>query len=276
MQTIALFHNPSKPRAVQELPKLSRWIRARGWAVVSGREAEAKVARAGLAIALGGDGTILKTARLAAPHEVPILGVNLGSLGFLAGVDLPELYRVLPKILKGETGFQERMMLEATIRSKGGRLAPSSYMALNDCVVRSGHVARVTTIEAEVDQSFLATYRGDGVIVATPTGSTAYSLAVSGPIVEPELEVILISPISAHSLSQRPLVISADKEVKLSVRGPTDGQKIVLSVDGQTNAFLKTGDSVAIRRSLHKCRLVRHPQQNFFQLLRTKLKWGER
>jgi NAD+ kinase len=267
VRTVAIVPNPAKPRARQELPRLKKWFRQRGIAV-TGR---AGIRRSDVVLTLGGDGTILSVASDAAQAGVPVLGINTGRLGFMTAVDIRRVYPLLTRWLKGELSTSERLLLEV----HAPRSARPAY-ALNDAVIRIGATTRLTTISAEVSGESLGDFTGDGVIVATPTGSTAYSLAAQGPIVHPEMEALVLTPICAHSFRQRPVVLSADNSVSLSLQDPLARGDTQLCLDGQRVFGLKYRDRVRVSRAPFKLRLLQDPRSSHFGVLREKLSWGGR
>jgi NAD+ kinase len=225
-----------------------------------------------LLIVLGGDGTLLSVARALGSHKVPILAVNLGGLGFLTSVTLDELYPMLEQILSGQHRTGERMMLEAEIM-RGGKSA-ERHTALNDAVANKGALARMLDFDVAVDGDHVGRYRADGLIVATPTGSTAYSLAAGGPIVHPRLDAFVITPICPHMLTNRPLVIPDTARVEIdfsAASGP-----VYVTLDGQIGIQLLPMDALLIRKSASKVTLVQPPRKTYFEILRSKLRWGER
>jgi NAD+ kinase len=231
---------------------------------------EALVDDTDLLVVIGGDGTILSAARLAL-GRAPILGVNLGGLGFMAEMPLAELPGTIADIAAGATVVDERAMLEAEIDRAQGRLRA---LALNDMVVAKTGVARVVHVTTWVNGEHLATYPADGVIVATPTGSTAYSLSAGGPIVHPQVDVIVVTPICPHTFTARPVVVSGSASVAVEVTAKAED--VCLSVDGQESHGLSVGERVTIRRAPERTRLVRLRAHNFYSILRAKLGWGER
>jgi NAD+ kinase len=225
-----------------------------------------------LLIVLGGDGTLLSAARALGSHKVPILAVNLGGLGFLTSVTLDELYPMLEQILAGQHRTGERMMLEAEIM-RGGKSA-EWHTALNDAVANKGALARMLDFDVQVDGDHVGRYRADGLIVATPTGSTAYSLAAGGPIIHPGLDAFVITPICPHMLTNRPLVIPDTSRVEIdfsAAEGP-----VYVTIDGQIGIQLLPMDVLVIKKSASKVVFVRPPRKTYFEVLRSKLRWSER
>jgi NAD+ kinase len=234
---------------------------------------ELNVADIDLLITLGGDGTLLRGARLVAAAGVPVLGVNLGHLGFLTSVSQPECSDYLGNLFAGDYWIDERFTLEVVLEDeKGVESAP--FVALNDAVLHKGGFARVVRLAVHVEpgRQEVATYTADGIIIATPTGSTAYSLSAGGPIVAPSVECILATPICPHTLVVRPLVLPADAQVSVSALTPVEG--LMLTVDGQEGAELRPGARLLVRRGAARVRLVRFAGQSFFGTLRRKLHWA--
>jgi NAD+ kinase len=225
-----------------------------------------------LLIVLGGDGTLLSAARAIGSFKVPILAVNLGGLGFLTSVTLEELYPVLEQAIAGENRTSERMMLEAEIFRKGA--STIRQLALNDAVANKGALSRMLEFDVYVDRDHVGRYRADGLIVATPTGSTAYSLAAGGPVVHPDLDAFVITPICPHMLTNRPFVIPGSAKVEIDF-APAD-EPVFLTLDGQIGFELEPADRVAITKSSSKVVYVRPPRKTYFEILRNKLRWGER
>jgi NAD+ kinase len=224
-----------------------------------------------LVLVLGGDGTLLSVARVVGDLGVPILGVNLGGLGFLTALTVEELFPSLEALLREELVIEERMMLAASVSRQGERL--SEYVALNDMVITKSAMSRIIRLEVAVDQQFATGYRADGLIISTPTGSTAYCLSAGGPIVFPTMDAMVLTPICSHTLTNRPIVLPASQRIEVTLL--TD-QDVMLTADGQVGFALKQWDSVEIYRAAARIRLLRPPQKHFFSVLRTKLKWGER
>jgi NAD+ kinase len=231
--------------------------------------------RAEVFVVFGGDGTILAAAREAAPHGIPILGVNLGAFGFLAEVSDAEVTDALDPLLAGDYHLDERMMLRAEVRREGRPLR--EFLALNDIVVTKTGYARLLRVHTSVNDIPLATYRADGLIVATPTGSTAYSLSAGGPIVHPSVPAMVVTPICPHSLSARAVVISADDTVTVRLEpAGAPSPPAILTVDGQEGFPLAAEDEVRVGRSVHRARLIRFGAEGFYTVLRSKLWWGAR
>ena len=225
-----------------------------------------------LLLTLGGDGTLLRGARLVASREVPVLGVNLGHLGFLTSIVPAELEDGLRAVASGEIVLDRRMALTAERIQRSGE-SGASYLALNDAVLHKGGFARVIRLAVYAGDEEVGRYRADGIVVSTPTGSTAYSLSAGGPIVSPSIDCIIATPICPHTLAVRPLVLPPDETVSVEVLSP-DGE-IVLTIDGQEGAELAAGDRVVIRRAPNAIPLIRFPGQTFFSTLRRKLRWGD-
>jgi NAD+ kinase len=284
LSLVGIFVKPEQTQLGALVGELERWLGERGVAVVSESEtagwSEASeiasgdlTAKMDLAIVLGGDGTLLAVARALGRRSVPLLGVNLGTLGFLADTASGELYVALEQVLAGGFAVESRMRLEVGVARDGRTLG--SYFALNDAVIVRNAVSRLIDLETFADGVVVTTYHADGLIVATPTGSTAYSLSAGGPLLVPELEAILLTPISPHTLTQRPLVLPETCELEIRVQD-TRGGEVRLTVDGQVGCALKQEDRVRVRRSPHPVRLLVPPGRNRFEVMRTKLRWGER
>ncbi len=226
-----------------------------------------------LVVVLGGDGTLISAARLIGGREIPILGVNLGSLGFLTEITMEELYPLLTDCLKGEFKVSERMMLDCTVLRAGMEIA--RHKVLNDVVINKGALARIVDLETKVDCHHITTFKADGLIISTPTGSTGYSLSAGGPIIHPSMKCLVITPICPHTLTNRPIVVADESLIGITVSS-LDDEDVYLTLDGQVGVELKSGDVIQVRRAEHYSRLVMSKSRNFFEVLRTKLKWGER
>lgn len=279
----AIISRPSRPEVTRILPGLLNWLGDHGYAVVIDEETarystgpevlpRSRIASKplDLVIVLGGDGTLLAAARATAAIDVPLLGVNLGSLGFLTEVPLSSLYPMLDKIAEGRAEVEQRSLMQCDLMRGDSVLA--SHMVFNDAVVSKTALARLNYYELSIDRVFVSSYRADGMIVATPTGSTAYSLSAGGPILVPTVNAFVITPVAPHSFSHRPLVVPDTVEIEILLRG--ESELAYLSVDGQPALDLHDGDRVRCRKSEHQVSLFR--TTDFFQVLRSKLKWGER
>jgi NAD+ kinase len=224
-----------------------------------------------LAISLGGDGTLLSCARMLAPREVPILAVNMGDFGFITEVSKSELSDTLEKVLQGTLGVSERLMLSVEVQRQGTPSA--SFLGLNEAVIGIKGISRMIRLKIFMSDTYMGRYRADGVIVATPTGSTAYSMAAGGPILHPEMEAFILTPICPFTLSNRPMVVPANEILRVEVEEP---QKVeaVLTIDGQESFLLQPRDCVLIRRAPSKARIVHTDRRSFYEVLRTKLNWA--
>jgi len=277
-------------QATPHLVEIERWLRARGLEPLfetttaalmpanAGRgvaDKPALVTQVDLVVVLGGDGTLLSVADCigATGADVPILGVNFGSLGFLTEATLPELYPSLEAALGGQTRVEERMMLRAATLRDGQRLP--ERLALNDVVITKTARARMTDLSVSVGDEFVTRVKADGLIVATPTGSTAYNLAAGGPIVQPTIEALVLTPIAPHMLTNRPIVIPSTALVRVQPQ-MNDRDELYVTFDGQTGYELRAGDEVQIRCADKRVRLLRPSSRSYFDVLRQKLKWNER
>lgn len=221
-------------------------------------------------VVLGGDGTLLSAARIVGTKEIPILGVNLGSLGFLTEITLDELYQVLEKILQGNFETNERMMLSVTVTRWGEEIG--RYSGLNEAVINKGLWAKIIDLETWINDEYINTYRADGLIIATPTGSTAYSLSAGGPIIYPSIHSFAISPICSYTMTNRPIIVPDDVTVKVVLKTPeSDAQ---LTLDGQVGCPLKVGDAVEIKKAESHVYLIKSPTKSYYEVLKSKLKWG--
>jgi len=233
---------------------------------------EALPAEVEMLIVLGGDGTLLSVGRLVRDRNIPILGVNLGSLGFLAEVSLREMFPALERILGGEFSIEHRMMLKARVYRQGQCIG--DYRVLNDVVVNKGALARIISLEVAVDGSYLTTYQAHGLILATPTGSTAYSLSAGGPIIYPSLSSILLTPICPHTLTNRPIILPVDSVLEITLN--SDQSDVLLTLDGQVGSSFLREDVAVIQKAEYTVPFIKSPFKDYFEVLRTKLKWGER
>jgi NAD+ kinase len=285
MKEIGIVTKISSPHADEVMGKLVPWLTGRGIKVrvqedyrgLADGDAIAVTREhvpdgVDLVLVLGGDGTLLSVARLLEGTDQPILGINLGSLGFLTELGLEELYESLEGILEGKYTIETRVRLEASLHREGEQIG--HYQVLNDVVINKGALARIIDLEAYVDDQKVTNYLADGLIISTPTGSTAYSLAAGGPIIEPTLDVIVVAPICPHTLTNRPLVIPGNSRVELCLL--SDSGAVFLTLDGQEGTRLQQGDCVRIRTSDKKVNLIRTGGRNFYDVLTAKLHWGHR
>jgi len=285
MKTVAIVSKPEKPELNQIVPELMNWLQQREYALIIDAETSTYISDAAdvarreelasrqpdLLIVLGGDGTLLSAARAVAPLSTPILGVNLGSLGFLTEVPIDDLYSVLDAVHAGNVEVDNRSMLHAQLVRDGKVL--SEHHSLNDVILSKSTIARLVSFEIFINDLFVSSYRGDGLIIATPTGSTAYSLAAGGPIVTPSTAGLVISPICPHALTHRPVVVPDDVEIEILVKNADD--EAFLSIDGQIGIPVLQGDKLLCRKSPYVTHLLRL-SKTFFEVLRTKLKWGQK
>jgi NAD+ kinase len=280
----AIISRPSRPEVARTVPELLAWLEARSYQVIVDPETakysngQEEVLRSQMAsrpldlvVVLGGDGTLLSAVRATAAADAPLLGVNLGSLGFLTDVPLSSLFPMLDAIAQGRAPVEQRSLMQCDLLR--GEEILGSYKAFNDAVVNKTVLARLNNYDLFIDKVFVSSYRADGMIVATPTGSTAYSLSAGGPVVMPTVNAFVITPVAPHSLTHRPLVVPDSAVVEILLR--SDEEVAYLSMDGQPGVDLRDGDRVRCRRSEHKVSLFR-TEADFFHVLRTKLKWGER
>ncbi|HVO66600.1 MAG TPA: NAD(+)/NADH kinase [Syntrophales bacterium] len=226
--------------------------------------------RVDLLIVLGGDGTILRTVRFVSEYDIPIVGINLGEFGYLTEVNLNEMYSALDLIVKGEYQTDKRMMLDVTIKMGVETIRQQSI--LNDVVITRGNLSRILNLETTINGDYLTTFRADGIIISTPTGSTAYNLSAGGPIVFPEQNSFVINPICPFTLTNRPIIIPDGAEIKVILW--TKGQGATLTLDGQVSYTMKSGDSIFIKKSIYVTNLVSSPHRDYMEILRTKLGWG--
>ena len=279
---IGIVSKPRKEDAGHILSELVKWLRDKGTEPLMDQETASLIeitspysrqdiaALSEFVIVLGGDGTLLSVARLIGARGTPILGVNLGSLGFLTEVTLDEMYPLLEDILSGKMIIDERGMLEAAIRREGQEIA--RYTVLNDVVINKAALARMILMETRVDGWLLNTYRADGLIISTPTGSTAYSLSSGGPIVYPTVGAIIISPICPHTLTNRPIVLPEDVSIEVTLR--TEDEDVLVTLDGQEGHQIMFMDTVAIKKIKGTTKLILSPKKDYYQILRQKLRWG--
>jgi len=283
MKNIAIFAKVHDPRCQDVALQLISWLRGKGLVPL----VEAHLARhigftetiindipdkTDLVVVLGGDGTLISVARLIGAHEVPILGVNLGSLGFLTEITLDELCASVDRYLSGDYKISDRIMLHVAVVRNGSII--EEKRVLNDLVINKGALARIIDLETTINGNYLTTFKGDGLIISTPTGSTGYSLSANGPILYPELECFVITPICPHTLTNRPIVVASDSLVTVELK--CIKEDVFLTLDGQVGVELKCGDEIRIRKAEKRTRLIISSSRDYFEILRTKLKWGER
>jgi len=284
MFVAAIISKPQKPEVATLLPQLIAWLGDHHYETLLDTDSAAYLNQPGiertelpshrpdLVIVLGGDGTLLHAARVFARTNTPILSVNLGSLGFLTEIPLSDLYSTLENWCNGTVDFDIRAMMHASLMRNGACVR--EWDALNDVVVAKGTIARMADYTIRIDGQLVATFRADGVIVATPTGSTAYNLAANGPIVMPAVNCMIVTPICPHLLTIRPMVMPGESGISIKVEGVPN--QIVLTVDGQEAVDLQLGDEVQCRRSNACVRLLSHRPNGLFNVLRSKLQWGVR
>ena len=283
MKKIGIISKSGRPEPVEILKDFLPWLESRGLEVFPDTESASSLnvkgysrseipGLADMVVVLGGDGTMLNVARLVCERGIPILGVNLGGLGFITEVGRAELFDAMEKTLRGEFTIEERLMLSAGIQRHGERI--TEYTVLNDVVVNKGALARIIDLETYVNKTYVTTYKADGLIVSTPTGSTAYSLSAGGPVLYPTLHCIILTPICPHTLTNRPTVLPDDVLVEIVLKSMSED--VFLTLDGQVGFSLRKDDVVEVKRSPFKTRLLIPFERDYFHILRTKLKWGER
>lgn len=283
MTRVGIVAKTDAPAAV--VAGLHDWLAARGVAMVLEKETATLVPSATVPVAtkvelpglvelivvLGGDGTLLSMAREVGDLGVPLLGINVGGLGFLTATTLDEMFPAVEGALAGRMAYDDRMMLRAHVVRNG--TAFGDYIALNDAVITKSAMSRIINLTVSVESQYATAYRADGLIISTPTGSTAYCLSAGGPIVSPDIDALVLVPIASHTLTNRPIVLPATHRIEVTLN--TD-QEVMLTLDGQVGIPLREKDVVAVQKAAARIRLLRFPQKDFFNVLRTKLKWGER
>jgi NAD+ kinase len=282
IKCVGVVVKPNHREAWDTACELSGWLKSRGIKLIGSPHEEDEICpiekvptdefqdKADLIVVLGGDGTMISTARLIGNREALVLGINYGSLGYLTEFRIEEMFSALERILQGDYDLDRREMLEVEHRRDGELLAKGRV--LNDVVINKAVLARIIEIEVSLDNLFVNNFRADGLIVATPTGSTAYNLSAGGPIVYPSMDAVVVTPICPFTLTNRPIVVPGTAEISLRLTNQSDG--VVLTLDGQTGYHMQTGDSVLIRKSALNFNLVQPPNRNYFDVLRNKLKWG--
>jgi len=275
LKTVAVFRKQTSAQAEAVLRDLADWAAARDVRLVDEAELAQRVARGGagvdLVVVLGGDGTLLAAVRALEGREVPVLGVNLGYLGFLTELTLDDLYPALDRIAEHGPDLDPRATLEGEVERAGRVLR--RFRVLNDAVVNRGALARICSLEVRVDGAYLTHYRGDGLIVSTPTGSTAYNLAAGGPIVTPDVPAIVLAPICPHTLTHRPILLADRRRVE--IRLVAKNGEVYLTLDGQEGMELEEGDRIRVGKGRSRVLLVRAPRRDYYQVVRTKLMWGD-
>jgi len=283
MKRIGIICKAGKPEPLDLLRDILPWLRGKWVEVFVDAESARALGIEGHAaseikrlseavVVLGGDGTMLSVARLVCDTALPILGVNLGGLGFITEVQKKDIYSALERVLSGDFVSEDRLMLTASVVRDGERIA--EYTALNDMVINKGALARIVDLETFIDRAYMTKFRADGLIVATPTGSTAYCLSAGGPILYPTMESIVLIPICPHTLTNRPIVLPDTVHVEITLL--SHSEDVFLTVDGQVGLPLKRNDAVVVEKSPFKTRLLIPRERDFFEILRTKLGWGER
>ncbi len=284
IRSVGLCLKPDQPQAAGPILELEKWLGERGHRVLLDPEAgratrregcprDELVAQVDLVVVLGGDGTLLSVARSLGNRSVPVLGVNLGTLGYMTETAIEEMIPALERALAGTLPVESRMRLAVRAERDGQELG--SYLALNEAVISKADSARMVELETRADGVEVTTYHADGLIVATPTGSTAYSLSAGGPLVLPGLEAIVLTPICPHTLTQRPAVFPQTCVIEIRVSSERETE-VRLTVDGQEGIPLRRGDCVRLRRSDSPLQLLASPSRNRYEILREKLRWGER
>jgi len=282
---VGIVAKPDAARAQGVILQLLPWLTGRGHSVVLEKETADLVPSAvtdaasraelpgqvDLLIILGGDGTLLSMARAVGDLGVPLLGVNLGGLGFLTATTLDEMFPALETYLEGRMAIEERMLLSARVVRNGQTVC--EHAALNDVVITKSAMSRIIDLSVSVDGRHATAYRADGLIISTPTGSTAYSLSAGGPILFPTMDAVVLTPICSHTLTNRPIVVPGTDRIEVTLLAD---QEVMATMDGQVGVGLREGDTVEVCKAAARIRLVRFPQKDFFSVLRTKLKWGER
>ena len=285
IKKIGIVSKPKKAEIREIVPPLVEWLRERGIEVSIDKETGSILessekwltrnelpGKVDLLVVLGGDGTLLAAARSLYPREIPIFAVNLGDLGFLTVITRDELYPALEGVLSGNYRSERRVQIEGELVRADEIL--STFRALNDVVLNKGAIARIQDFEVYADGEFISNYKSDGLIVSTPTGSTAYSLAAGGPVVSPSVEAFIITPICAHTLTNRPLVLRDSATIEIVVKSQREAA--YLTVDGQVGITAHSEDIIRVRKSDFYVELIQPPQRNYYEILRQKLKWGER
>ena len=283
IKTVGVISKPNVKAAEPLVPTLLQWLHQRG---IQARLDEATAYYGGgvgiprpnvpegcdLVIVLGGDGTLLSAVRAIGRHEIPLFPVNLGGLGFLTAITVDELFPELERALRGEHRIAKRKLMNCEVVRDGKPIA--SFDALNDAVLTKADIARMIDLDVYVDDQFVAAYKADGLIIATPTGSTAYSLSAGGPIIFPSVPALCLTPICPHMLTNRPVLVPDTSRIRVVSRGPDES--VYLTIDGQVGTPIREHDTLICHSTEYALHLIRPPRQMFFDVLRQKLKWGER
>lgn len=282
-KSIGILTKPKFPEVKNTLQDVVTWLRTRSIDVMldttsahllgeqGGSQENLLASKADVLLVLGGDGTMLNAARLSGERGIPILGVNMGGLGFLTEVRLENLYPSLERVFANDFVLDERLMLRTQIHRRGETITPG--VVLNDVVISKGTVARMIELKIAIQGRFVTNLRGDGLIVSSPTGSTAYSLSAGGPIIDPAVQSLILTPICPHTLTHRPLIVPGNAEIEVTLTSKDDGSMATL--DGQMGVAISRGDTVVIQTSEHRTKLIRFRESNYYDVLREKLKWGD-
>jgi NAD+ kinase len=286
MKNIGLAVHPTKEAALEVAAQLAEWLADRQLSVkIESGPAEAighpemagdvdQIYGSDLVVVLGGDGTILRASRLAGPRGTPMLGIHFGQYGFITEVHPPDLYKALERVFKGDYQISERLMLTARLYRSEREIG--SWTSLNDVVVAKGPLARILRLRTYVDNKYLATYAADGIIVASPTGSTAYSLSAGGPVVNPDVDALILTPICPHTLNARSLVLPGGQSVQVVAECGPEEPRMMLTVDGQIGYELQCFDKIDIRKAEFTAKIVRWDPKSFYDKIHSRLRWGER
>lgn len=282
-KSVGILTKPKFPEVKTTLQGVVAWLRDRHITVLldttsasllneqGGIQKTQLAVQSDVLLILGGDGTILNAARLAAERSIPILGVNMGGLGFLTEVRLDDLYASLDRVFANDFTLDERLMLQTHVHRHGETVARG--IVLNDVVISKGTLARMIELKIAIQGQFVTNLRADGLIVATPTGSTAYSMSAGGPIINPAVQSLILTPISPHTLTHRPLIVPGNAEIEVTLTSKDEGAMATL--DGQVGIAMTQGDTAVIQASEHRTRLIRFPESHYYEVLREKLKWGD-
>lgn len=282
IRKVGIVANAEKEKIAEYAKSLQEWLQEKGVEVFLEAEIAAKIGIKGgmkwdglarkvqLVAVMGGDGTMLRTARYVAGYDVPIVGINMGSFGYLTEVNLHEMHSALDLILQGNFLTEKRMMLDVAISR--GKTTTGTGIVLNDIVINRGNLSRLVELETTINNKYLTTYKADGLIISTPTGSTAYSLSAGGPIVYPEKDLIIINPICPHTLTNRPIIFPEDSDVRVKIWSKGKGATVTL--DGQESYQVRSGDDIVVKKSKYVTTLVLSPHRSYWEILRSKLGWG--